>query len=200
MILVEEAEKIILSHLKDYGAESIPFENSLNRVLAEDLLTDRDLPPFDRATLDGIAINYESFEKGNQAFKIKGTQAAGESPDNINNDSECIEIMTGAALPSTVNTVIGYEDVEIKNGIATVKKPAIKKGNGIHYRGTDKRKNERIVKSGQPITPVIISIAASIGKTTLLVKKLPRVVIISSGDELVDVHVNARPLPDQAIQ
>ena len=193
MILVEKATEIILSRVKDFGTESISFENSLNRVLANDLVTDRDLPPFNRATLDGVAINYTSFERGNHAFRVTGTQAAGETSIDITSDNECIEIMTGAALPATVDTVIGYEDVDIKNGIATIKNGTIKKGNGIHYRGTDKRENDRIVRSSQLMTPAIISIAAAIGQTTLQVKKLPRVVIISSGDELVDVHVTPGP-------
>jgi len=193
MILVEEAEKIILSQVKDFGTEYISFENSLNRILGEDLFTDRDLPPFNRATLDGIAINYSAFEKGIHSFHIKATQAAGEPSIDINNDDECIEIMTGAALPGTTDTVIGYEDIEIKNGTASIKNSSFKKGQGIHYKGTDKRENEIIATADQVITPVIISIAASIGKTSLLVKKLPRVVIISSGDELVDVNETPNP-------
>ena len=99
MIRVEEAEKIILSQVKDFGTERIPFETSSGRVLAEDLNADRDLPPFNRATLDGIAINYGSIEKGIRSFNIKATQAAGDIPVDINNQDECIEIMTGAALP-----------------------------------------------------------------------------------------------------
>ena len=193
MILVEEAEKIILSQAQDFGTEYIPFENSLNRILAENLFTDRELPPFNRATLDGIAINYSSFERKNNSFYIKATQAAGEPPVDINNDNECIEIMTGAALPGTTDTIIGYEDIEINNGIATVKNNTFKKGQGIHFKGTDKNKNEIIAKAGQVITPVTISIAASVGKPELLVKKLPRVIAISSGDELVDVGETPKP-------
>lgn len=193
MILVEEAEKIILAEVKDFGTELIPFEDSLNRILAEDLFTDRDLPPFNRATLDGIAIHYESFENGIYSFHIRATQAAGDASIDINNADECIEIMTGAAVPGTTDTIVGYEDIEIKSGIALVKNNSLKKGQGIHLKGTDKRENEIIVKGNDVITPVTISIAASIGKTTLLVKKLPKVVIISSGDELVDVHEKPNP-------
>src|SRR5258705_13370757 len=108
MITVEEAEKIILSQVKDFGTESIPFETSSGRVLAEDLIADRDMPPFNRATLDGIAINYGSIEKGIRSFNIKATQAAGDIPVDINSQDECIEIMTGAALPGTADTVVGY--------------------------------------------------------------------------------------------
>lgn len=193
MILVEEAEKIILSQVTDFGTELIPFENSLNRILAEDLYTDRDLPPFDRATLDGIAINYASFENGIHSFFIKATQAAGDPPVELNSDNECIEIMTGAALPGTTDTVIGYEDIDIKNGTASLKNSSFKKGQGIHYKGTDKKENEIIATVHQVITPVTMGIAASIGKTKLLVKKGPRVMIISSGDELVDVQEKLAP-------
>ena len=115
MILVEEAEKIILSQVKDFGTESIPFQTSIRRVLAEELIADRDMPPFNRATLDGIAINFWSFEKGIRSFNIKATQAAGDIPVEISEDDECIEIMTGAALSATTDTVIGYEDLHIQN-------------------------------------------------------------------------------------
>jgi len=193
MIRVEEAEKIILSQVKDFGTESIPFETSSGRVLAEDLIADRDLPPFNRATLDGIAINYGSIEKGIRLFNIKATQAAGDIPVNINSQDECIEIMTGAALPGTADTVIGYEGLQIQNRIAEITTAIINKGNGIHSKGRDSKKNEIVATANQVITPVLINMAASIGKMNLLVKKLPRVVVISSGDELVEVDKAPSP-------
>ncbi len=193
MILVEEAEKILLSQVKDFGKESIQFETSIKRVLAEDIIADRDMPPFNRATLDGIAINYTSYEKGICAFKIKSTQAAGDIPVEITVDDECIEIMTGAALPDTTDTVIGYEDLDIHNQNVTITSTSINKGQGIHTKAKDKKKNEILATANQPITPVIINIAASVGKTKLLVKKLPRVVVISSGNELVEVDETPSP-------
>ncbi len=194
MILVEEAEKIILSQVRDFGTESIPFETSLGRVLAENLTADRDLPPFNRATLDGIALNYASFEKGIYSFHIKATQAAGDIPVDINAPDECIEIMTGAALPDTTDTVIGYEDLHIQNGIAKILS-YIHQGQGIHTKGKDKTKNEIVATASQVITPALINMAASTGKINLLVKKLPKVAVISSGDELVEV--NEIPSPYQ---
>jgi len=193
MIRVEEAEKIIGSQVKDFGIESVPFETSQGRVLAEDLIADRDLPPFNRATLDGIAINYESFEKGIRSFHVMATQAAGDIPHDINNPGECIEIMTGAALPATTDTVIGYEDLHIQNGIAAIRTETINKGKGIHAKGKDRKKNEIVATASQLITPVLINMAASLGKTNLLVKKLPEVVVISSGDELVEVDETPSP-------
>ncbi|PKF76056.1 molybdopterin molybdotransferase MoeA [Chryseobacterium sp. PMSZPI] len=187
MITVQQAEDIILSQTQDFGRETIPYTNALGRVLAEDLSADRDLPPFDRPTVDGIAICYDGYEKGNRAFTIKAIQSAGESSLSVDSETECIEIMTGAALDSSVDTVIRYEDILIDNGIATIN-IAIKKGQNIHLKGRDKKEGEVLVKAHQVITPAITGIASSIGKTTISVKKLPKVVVISTGDEMVSAE------------
>ena len=93
MVTVEEAEKIILAQTKYYGTESVYFENALGKVLAEDIKADRDLPPYNRATMDGIAISYAAFENGTRSFQIIATQAAGDTPFEINYQSECVEVM-----------------------------------------------------------------------------------------------------------
>ena len=187
MTTVEEAEQIVLAQLKHFGAETVPFEQALGRVLAEDLKADRDLPPFNRVTMDGIAISYQAIIAGLSTFHIKGTQAAGDSPIAIEDTNLCVEIMTGAALDDSLDTVIRYEDLEIRNGLASIKAEGIKKGQNLHFKGKDKRAGETVARSFQKITPAIISLAASVGKAVLSVKTLPKVVIISSGDELVDV-------------
>lgn len=187
MITVEEAERIILAQLKDYGTETVPFELALGRVLAENIKADRDLPPYNRVTMDGIAIAYKAIEQGINTFKIKATQAAGEQPIDIDDTSECIEIMTGAALSASVDTIIRYEDLEIKDGSARILVIDIKQGQNIHPKGKDKKQGDVVAVANQYITPAIISLAASVGKAYLLVKKWPKVMIISSGDELVDV-------------
>jgi molybdopterin molybdotransferase len=188
MITVEEAEKIILAESRDYATESIYFEDALGRVLAENISADRDLPPYNRVTMDGIAINYSAIENRIKCFKIIATQAAGDVPFEINHPSECIEIMTGAALPSTTDTVIRYEDLKIENGVATLSADNIIKGQSIHFKGADVKQNEIAITANQFITPAFINTIGSVGKTNLLVKKLPRTVIISSGDELVNVN------------
>ncbi|HEX4373857.1 MAG TPA: molybdopterin molybdotransferase MoeA [Puia sp.] len=187
MIRVEEAEKIILQQCKDLGTESISFENCLGRVLAENIIADRDLPAFNRVTMDGIAIHYDSFKNGLRTFKIKATQSAGENPIEINNYDECIEIMTGAALPSTTDTIVPYEEIEIKNGNAIIKTETVTIYQNIHPKGKDKKQNQVLVEADQFITPAIIAIAATVGKSILQVKKNPSVIIISTGDELVDI-------------
>ena len=193
MITVEQAEKLILENVGDFGAEIIPFEQALGRVLAENIKADRDLPPFNRVSMDGIAISYQSIETGVRTFKIKATQAAGDTPIDIDSPDECIEVMTGTALPISIVTVIRYEDIEITEGKATLLANDIKKGQHIHYQGADKKQGEVILNPGQLITPAVISLVASVGETELRVKRLPRVAVISSGDELVEVADTPSP-------
>ncbi len=195
MTTVAEAEKIILATAKDYGTELVPFEQALGHVLAEDLTADRDLPPCNRVTMDGIAISYTAIQSGIRAFHIKDTIAAGDEPTDITHLNECVEIMTGAALPATTDTVIRYEDLEIKDGIATLLTSDIRQGQNLHYKGKDKKQGDVVATASQFINPAHISMAASVGKSMLLVKKLPRTVIISTGDELV--AVNETPTPYQ---
>lgn len=195
MVTVEQAEKLILAETKDFGTEVIPFEDALGRTLAEDIKADRDLPPFNRVTMDGIAVKYAAVEAGIQSFKIKATQAAGDNPVEINQPFECIEIMTGAALPLSVDTVIPYEHIDIKDNAAVITNTATKSGQNLHLKGADKKRGDIVAAKQQLITPAIISVAASVGKTELLIKKLPRVIVVSSGDELV--NVDERPSPVQ---
>ena len=184
MISVEEAGKIILSQVRYFGTKIFPYEKALGKILAEDLFADRDLPPFNRATVDGIAIKYNSYERGNRSFTIKTVQAAGQIPVDVTSDSDCIEIMTGAAIDDSLDTVVRYEDITIKGEMAIINID-IKKGQNIHFQGKDKQKGEILVRKNQTITPAIIGIAASIGKTFLSVKENPKINIISTGDEMI---------------
>ncbi|HEY0244859.1 MAG TPA: molybdopterin molybdotransferase MoeA [Mucilaginibacter sp.] len=195
MITVEEAEGLVLANAGDFGAEIVLFEAGLGRVLAENIKADRDLPPFNRVTMDGIAINYSSFASGVTTFCIKATQAAGDAPVTIDGADECIEIMTGAVLPASLDTVVRYEDLEISGSEAKLLITDIKQGQNIHQQGKDKKQGDVILTPGQLITPAVISLLASVGETEVRVKRLPRVVIISSGDELVEVA--AKPSPYQ---
>lgn len=195
MVQVEEAEAIIRAEVKDFGTESVPFEQALGRVLAEDLKADRDMPPYNRVAMDGIAIRYEAIEQGIQTFNIKATQAAGDKPAEIHSAAECIEIMTGAALPASTDTVVRYEDLSIKDGKATLVVDGISKGQNIHTQGKDRKQQESVALANQVITPELIGVAAAVGAKELQVKTLPKVVVISTGDELVKVEET--PLPYQ---
>lgn len=193
MITVQGAEYIIQKEVRDYGDEQVLLENATGKVLAEDITADRDIPPYDRVTMDGIAILYEAYAAGIRTFKIIGTQAAGEKAIEISNRTECVEIMTGASLPASTDTIVRYEDLEIEDGTATIFSNNIKHGQNIHYAGTDKLKNTLLAEAGRLITPGLINTAASVGKAQLKVKRLPRVCILSSGNELVPVDKEPSP-------
>jgi molybdopterin molybdotransferase len=197
LVTVEQANQLILSQLRNFRTETVPFEDALGKILAEDIRADRDLPPFNRVTMDGIAINSLAITQIN-SFRIKATQAAGDVPIAIDETGQCVEIMTGAALSPTLDTVIRYEDVTISNGVATLLNGQFRKGQNIHFEGADKKKKDLMVAAGSRVTPAITGIAASVGKTELVVKKMPSVIIISSGDELV--AVDEQPSPYQIRQ
>lgn len=187
MITVKEAEDIILSQVRDYGVDELPFEAAFGRVLADDIRCDRDLPAYNRVTMDGIAVSYAAIEQGINIFRIKATQAAGDKPIEIDELTECIEIMTGAAQPVTADTVVPYEQITIDNGIATLATSTINKGQNIHYKGRDRKQNDIVVPINSLIDAAVINIAATVGKATLAVRTRPRILIVSTGDELVEV-------------
>ena len=195
MITVEQATNIILSNPLSFGEETVPLHLATGRTLQEDLIADRDFPPFDRVSMDGIAFAFEVFEKGKRAFKIEGLQAAGAPQMSLGEPANCLEVMTGAMLPIGTDTVVRYEDLEIKNGTAIVQIENVIAQQNIHYKGIDKVLGSVIVKKRKVISPAEIGVAATIGKTHLRVATMPKVAIISTGDELVDV--GETPLPHQ---
>jgi len=187
VITVKKAESLVLKEAKSYGVEKVNFLNTLNRVLAKDISADRDYPPFNRATMDGIAISFDAYKKGIREFRIASTLSAGQKPKNIKNPGECVKIMTGAALPSSCDTVIPVEDLMIKDNIAIVSTKNVEKGQFVHKKGVDKKRGDVVIEKGQIVTSEMIPVLASVGAKDVAVTKLPRVVIISTGDELVNV-------------
>lgn len=185
MISPQAAIKIVLRTILPNKVEKILLEDAFGRILAEDLIADRPFPPFDRVTMDGIAIKFQEFEKGKREFEILGIQTAGEAPIGAKNNSGCIEIMTGAMLPEGFDTVIRYEDLEILGGFAKVISEKIKSGQNIHYKGSDATLGQVIVKKSTKINAAIMAVAATIGKSELLVTSNPRIIILATGDELV---------------
>ncbi|WBX73759.1 molybdopterin molybdotransferase MoeA [Tenacibaculum pacificus] len=190
MISVKKAKEIIQQNTLDFGTENIPFMESVGRILKEDILADRDFPPFNRVAMDGIAINYLHFENGKRSFKIKGIQPAGSAQLTIQYPENCIEVMTGAVLPNNCDTVIRYEDVSIKNGIATITIDTINTHQNVHPKGKDKLQNDVLIDKNTLISAAEIGVIATVGKSTVKVAKQPKVMIISTGDELVDVNEN----------
>ena len=195
MITVDEALDVILDQVTYSEEEKIPFLESPGRILRESIEAERDLPPFDRVMMDGIAIAYKAFKKGNRTFQIQEIQPAGAPAVTLDVPVNCVEIMTGAVLPQNADTVIRYEDLKIKNGRAKVQVDEIIKQQNVHLQGTDQKANDRLLKPGRLISSAEVGLFASLGKSKVLVSKLPACTIISTGDELVDVQ--EKPLDHQ---
>lgn len=194
MISFEEALGCVLEHAIDYGDESIPMENSLGRVLAEPIVADRDSPPYDRSIRDGIAINFDAFNAHRAPLAIEGVAQAGMPQMVLGAKDSCLEVMTGAILPKNTDTVVMYEHTSTDKKSFTIKKEVVKFQN-VHYQGSDTKKGEVILQVGKKIGPEEIGILASVGKALVQVKKLPKMAVVSTGNELVDV--GKVPLPHQ---
>jgi molybdopterin molybdotransferase len=192
MISVEEALAFVLNATQDFGVEEIPFIKSVGRILKEEILADRDFPPFNRVAMDGIAIDYNEFSsrlRSNRqlSFKIEGIQAAGSAQITLKNKENCIEVMTGAVLPNNTNTVIRYEDVTIENGFAIINIDAINEEQNIHHKAKDGKKGDLLINKNTQISAAEIGVLATVGKSFVKVAKQPKVMIISTGDELVGI-------------
>ena len=187
MISAHEALKTVLNSVQDFGIEEIPFLKSGGSILKEEIFADRDFPPFNRVSMDGIVIDYTSFKNGQRAFKIEGIQAAGSEQITLLDTKNCIEVMTGAVLPNNANTVIRYEDVTIENGIATITIDTINKGQNIHTKGKDGKSGALLIQKNTIISAAEIGVLATVGKSVVKVAKQPKVMIVSTGDELVGV-------------
>lgn len=183
----EKALSILEEHKGNFPTENRNLEDCIGAYLAEDLIADRDFPPFDRVTMDGIAIVYDAFAKGQRTFTIEATAAAGTPQQSLMDNLNCIEVMTGAIMPKNVDTVIRYEDLTIKSKEATINLDSLNYKQNVHFKGMDIAQGTIIVNQGKKISSAEINVAAAIGKASLQVKKMPKVVIFSTGDELVPV-------------
>ena len=195
LIKVEDALKIILGSTEDFGVESVRLEDSPGRVLKEPIRADRDLPPFNRVSMDGIAIRHNAFEEGRRRFRIEGIQAAGSPQLELISPDACLEVMTGAVLPDHADAVIPYEMVSIENGFATVETDEVTLMQNVHLKGLDREENELLVEEDRLISPAEIGVLATVGYPRVKVARLPKTAIISTGDELVGV--DETPLPHQ---
>ena len=187
MISVAQALQTVLNSCHNFGIEEIPFLKSMGRILKEEIVADRDFPPFNRVSMDGISIDYQQFKNGRRVFKIEGIQAAGSKQIRLKNTKNCIEVMTGAILPNHTNTVIRYEDVTLEDGIATVNIDLIKEGQNSHNKGKDRKVNDLLITQNTKISAAEMGVLATVGKSVVKVAKQPKVMIVSTGDELVGV-------------
>ena len=200
MLSVTDAFAITQQHLLTLPAETVSLTEATGRVLRKAVYADRDFPPFDRVAMDGIGIQLAAYESGQRTFPVVGQQFAGQvqltlPQQTLTDVAACLEVMTGAMLPIGVDTVVRYEDVSISDGQATITIDEVTFGQNVHARATDRRAGDELLPVSTLLKPSAIAVAASVGQPTLSVTALPRVALISTGDELVDV--DETPLPYQ---
>lgn len=194
LITVEQADRLIRRAMKPAPTVTVPLADAVGEILREPLRADRPMPPFDRVTMDGIALSFATWQRGCREFRIEGIQAAGQPPQRRRSPVGCLEVMTGAVLPHGCDCVVPVEELEVRSGWVRVTGNVIR-GQCIHQAGSDARRSKLLVPAGVVLDGPSIAVAASIGKTHLRVAQRPTIAIVSTGDELVEV--GERPLPHQ---
>lgn len=182
MIRFEEAREIILTAVKATGTERVDFNEALYRVLAEDVFSDVDMPPFDKSAVDGYACRREDLGK---ELKVLEVIPAGMVPTQPVGEGLCTKLMTGAMVPSGADTVIMVEQTEeIRSGV--VRFTGQKTSSNIAIKAEDVKEGTLVLEKGTLILPQHIAILASVGWVQPLVGRQPRVAILSTGDELTE--------------
>jgi molybdopterin molybdotransferase len=181
-----DAESLIRARMPRWPAETVRIDRGVGRVLAETIRAERDEPPFDRATMDGIAIAHADWASGVRRFRILGVQPAGAPPLALTRPGECVRIMTGAACPRGADTIVPTERLEIRGTEAAIDATEVNARQFIHARGSDGRGGDTLLVPGVRLGPAEIAVLAGAGRAQASVAIVPRVAAISTGDELVD--------------
>jgi molybdopterin molybdotransferase len=195
MITVKEAFDAVMNTQLNLRVQEVFLHEAVGRKLAQHIIIDHDLPPFDRVMMDGLGIHASAWAAGQREFTISGIQKAGDVQQVLTKPTEALEVMTGAVVPIGINVVIPYEDLMIHGNVASVKSTEIKVNQNIHLRGSDRRSGTVVASAGSFISPSIIGIAASAGCSKLRVYIPPKIAVIATGNELV--AVDQVPLPHQ---
>ncbi|MDT4895414.1 MAG: molybdopterin molybdotransferase [Acidobacteriota bacterium] len=194
MISVAEAIRIIREQTKRLPIESIALADAFQRVLAEDVVADSDLPPFDRAQMDGYAVRSSDTTSGRAWLRVVGEAAAGRGWHDEMKAGEAVRIMTGAPVPAGADSVQQVEVTNEMDGVVEITKPT-RPGQFIVARASEIRAGETVLRSGEEITAARMAALASFGYALVKVAKRPRVAVLATGSELV--AVNAEPGKDQ---
>lgn len=197
ILCFEDARHVVeehASHLRPGGKELVELLDSLGLVLAEPIAADRNFPPFPRATRDGYAVRAADLVQIPVTLKVVGEIRAGASPTAALTiqPGQAASIMTGAPAPTGADAVVMVEytsqdgnQVEITRSVAA--------GENIVPVGAEARRGDRLLSPGVRLDHSAISVAASVGKTHLLVYSKPRVAVLATGDEIVDIAVLPGP-------
>lgn len=196
MISIAEAIETVLRHTERLGVESVQLSDSVGRILAEDIVADSDLPPFDRAQMDGYAVRTADVANTPARLHIVGESAAGRGWHHEMKAGEAVRIMTGAPVPAGADAV---QQVELTRevdgaGFVEILEP-VEAGRSIVRRAAEIKAGETVLRAGEDINAGMIAALASFGYAHVKVGRRPRVTVMATGSELVDV--DKKPGADQ---
>ena len=187
MLEPAQADELIEQQLQCLPIESLPLAQCAGAVLRENVYAERDQPPFDRVSMDGIAVDSGAVRGGTRKLKIQATQAAGDPPLTLTDQGACIEVMTGAVVPSGCDSIVPVEQISIASGCAEIAADLnVEAGQNVHRRGSDSRQGALLLSSGSELRAPEIAIAASAGMARVRVSGQPMLAVISTGNELIE--------------
>jgi molybdopterin molybdotransferase len=186
MITVDQALSIVLGQVRPLGSESVAIEAARGRISAEQIRADIDLPPFDRARMDGYAVRSADVSAAPVKLRVIGEIAAGAQFEGRVGAGEAVKIFTGAPIPAGVDAVQKVE-VTRSNGQTVELLEPVKAGQFITPRASEVVSGAIVAEAGQFIGPAEMAVLASFGYANVRVGRRPRVAVMSTGSELVDV-------------
>lgn len=185
-ISLEEAINILNDNVEHLDVEEVNLIDGIKRVLATDIYSTIDNPPFDKSAMDGYAVIAED-SKLKEKIKVIDKVFAGNLCDSIVTPKTAVRIMTGAPIPSGANAVIKQEDVTLRDDNYIILNNSVKENENICFKGEDIKKGTLLVKKGKKLDYADIGIIASSGIEKIKVYKLPKIALISTGDEVIDI-------------
>lgn len=183
MLHPDEARRIVLEHVRPLEPLRVPLTEAGDRVLAEPLIADVDLPPFRASTMDGYAVIHDDPQT---AREVIGQQLAGGEASGKLRSGTAIKIMTGAPVPDGADAVVPVENTSANGNQVEILQPLVRSGDNIRPIGSDMQRGDLLVDEGVRLGPAEIGLLASLGRTSVVVGRRPRVAIMSTGDELVE--------------
>jgi len=190
MISADQALQIVLENVAPLGVERIPILDALGRVLAENISSSRDIPGFDNSAMDGYAVRAADLASASEANPVKlrvvETAGAGQMPSRRVGAGETVRTMTGAPIADGADAIIQVERTRGSGDVVEFLAPAEVRG-FIRPRGEDLRLGELVMSPGKTLTPADLGMLASVNRAMVEVIRRPRVAIVATGDELVDV-------------
>src|SRR3979411_26422 len=187
LLTVAQARDRILSRVAVLNAEDTPLMEARGRVLADEVRSDRDVPPFTNSAMDGYAVRAGDTSPASAAepvsLTVVGEMRAGVAPPTSVRPSTALRIMTGAFMPEGADAVVRVEDTQERDGRVEIR-VAIEPGTSVRHAGSDIRRGDIVAERGRIVTPGLIGVLASTGRTTVRTIRRPRVTLLTTGDEL----------------